>query len=108
MDLKSVLAPVAGDMGRVDVLIRARLSSEVALINEISGYIVNSGGKRLRPALVLLSARALGAAGELPCLMAAVIEFIHTATAATRPPMPCGATPAPSCRETFCIRAASS
>jgi octaprenyl-diphosphate synthase len=80
MDLKSVLAPVAGDMGRVDVLIRARLSSEVALINEISGYIVNSGGKRLRPALVLLSARALGAAGELPCLMAAVIEFIHTAT----------------------------
>jgi octaprenyl-diphosphate synthase len=67
-------------MGRVDALIRARLASEVALINEISGYIVNSGGKRLRPALVLLSARALGGTGDLPCLMAAVIEFIHTAT----------------------------
>jgi octaprenyl-diphosphate synthase len=80
MDLKSVLAPVTGDMGRVDTLIRARLSSEVVLINEISGYIVNSGGKRLRPALVLLSARALGGQGDLPCLLAAVIEFIHTAT----------------------------
>jgi len=80
MDLKSVLAPVAGDMGRVDALIRARLSSEVALINEIGGYIVGAGGKRLRPALVLLSAGALGGGGELPCLLACVIEFIHTAT----------------------------
>ena len=80
MLLKSVLAPVADDMVRVNELIRARLSSEVALINEISGYIVNSGGKRLRPAIVLLSARALGAQGDLPCLLACVIEFIHTAT----------------------------
>ena len=80
MNLKSVLAPVAGDMLRVDALIRARLSSEVALINEIGGYIVNAGGKRLRPAVVLMSARALGAQNDLPCLLAVVIEFIHTAT----------------------------
>ena len=67
-------------MGRVDAMIRVRLSSEVALINEIGGYIVNAGGKRLRPALVLLSAGALDGRGELPCLLACVIEFIHTAT----------------------------
>ncbi|HZR36523.1 MAG TPA: polyprenyl synthetase family protein [Nevskia sp.] len=80
MDLKSVLAPIGGDMGRVDALIRSSLSSEVALINEISGYIINAGGKRLRPATVLLAGRALGAPGELACLLAVVIEFIHTAT----------------------------
>jgi octaprenyl-diphosphate synthase len=80
MDLKSVLQPVLGDMGRVDALIRDRLASEVALINDISGYIINAGGKRLRPATVLLAARALGARGDLPCLLAVVIEFIHTAT----------------------------
>src|SRR5579872_4871519 len=78
VDLKTILAPIAEDMLRVNALIRARLSSEVSLINEISGYIVNAGGKRLRPALVLLAARALGGRGELPCLLACVIEFIHT------------------------------
>ncbi|GAC1620996.1 MAG: polyprenyl synthetase family protein [Nevskia sp.] len=67
-------------MAVVDTLIRARLSSEVALINEIGGYIITAGGKRLRPALVLLAARALGATGQLPNLLAVVIEFIHTAT----------------------------
>ena len=80
MDLKSVLAPIGGDMGRVDALIRSSLSSEVALINEISSYIVNAGGKRLRPATVLLAGRALGAQGDMACLLAVVIEFIHTAT----------------------------
>jgi octaprenyl-diphosphate synthase len=78
--LKSVLAPVADDMAQVSALIRSRLASEVVLINEISRYIVNSGGKRLRPALLLLVARALGAADALPQLLACVIEFIHTAT----------------------------
>ncbi|MBL6749293.1 MAG: polyprenyl synthetase family protein [Nevskia sp.] len=67
-------------MAQVSGLIRARLASEVVLINEISRYIVTSGGKRLRPALLLLVARALGAAGQAPCLLACVIEFIHTAT----------------------------
>lgn len=80
MDLKTLLAPIADDLRGVDTVIRERLSSEVALINEIGGYIVTAGGKRLRPALVLLSARALGCTGELPRLLAAVVEFIHTAT----------------------------
>jgi octaprenyl-diphosphate synthase len=79
-DLKEILAPIAGDMTVVDGLIRKRLSSEVVLINEIGNYIIGAGGKRLRPALVLLAARALGARGELPNLLAVVIEFIHTAT----------------------------
>ncbi|MDR3417148.1 MAG: polyprenyl synthetase family protein [Nevskia sp.] len=67
-------------MGRVDALIGERLASEVVLINEISRYLIGAGGKRLRPATVLLAARALGARGPLPCLLAVVIEFIHTAT----------------------------
>jgi len=80
MTLKDILAPIAGDMQRVDDVIRARLQSEVALINEIGPYIVNAGGKRLRPALVLLSGRALGSRTGEPELLAATIEFIHTAT----------------------------
>ncbi|MGH8460784.1 MAG: polyprenyl synthetase family protein [Stenotrophobium sp.] len=80
MDLKAILAPVAADMQRVDAIIRARLSSEVTLINDIGGYIVSAGGKRLRPALVLLIARALGCSTDEPELLAATIEFIHTAT----------------------------
>jgi len=80
MDLKTLLSPIADDMLGMDRIIRSRLSSEVALINEIGGYIVSAGGKRLRPALVLLAARALGAQGEEPRLLAAVMEFIHTAT----------------------------
>jgi octaprenyl-diphosphate synthase len=81
MDLKTLLAPIADDMLGMDQIIRARLSSEVALINEIGGYIVAAGGKRLRPALVMLAARALGAPSvEEPRLLAAVMEFIHTST----------------------------
>jgi octaprenyl-diphosphate synthase len=81
MDLKTLLAPIADDMRGVDAVIRARLSSEVVLINEIGAYIVGAGGKRLRPALVLLAARALGERDEsIPRLLAAVVEFIHTAT----------------------------
>lgn len=68
-------------MSGVNDVIRARLSSEVALINEIGHHLIAAGGKRLRPALVLLSARSLGCAdGSIPRLLAAVIEFIHTAT----------------------------
>jgi octaprenyl-diphosphate synthase len=80
MNLKDILAPIGGDMRRVDSVVRARLSSQVALINDIGGYIVGAGGKRLRPALVLLTARALGCRSEEPELLAATIEFIHTAT----------------------------
>lgn len=80
MDIKSLLAPIAPDMQKVDALIRARLASEVALINDVGGYIVSAGGKRLRPALVLLAARALGCKTDEPHLLAAVLEFIHTST----------------------------
>lgn len=79
-DMRAALAPIAADMQAVDELIRARLSSDVALINTIADYIVAAGGKRLRPAIVLMVARALGYRGDQHVLLAAVIEFIHTAT----------------------------
>lgn len=67
-------------MNGVDSLILHRLQSDVVLINQIGHYIVNSGGKRLRPMIVLLSAKALGYNGDKHPLLAAIIEFIHTAT----------------------------
>src|SRR3984885_15942858 len=76
----TLLAPIAKDMRAVDDVIRKRLSSEVVLINQISDYIIGAGGKRLRPALLLLIARALGYEGRHHFELAAVIEFIHTAT----------------------------
>lgn len=80
MDIESVRALIAEDMGRVNDLIQRRLHSDVELIDQLGHYIVNSGGKRLRPALVLLSAHAFGYGGELHINLAAIIEFIHTAT----------------------------
>ncbi len=78
---------VAQGMERVDELIRLRLSSDVVLINQLSAYIIGSGGKRLRPQLVLLAAAACGLDSEEteesaknPVTVAAIIEFIHTAT----------------------------
>jgi octaprenyl-diphosphate synthase len=71
---------VAADMGEVDALIRRRLASDVALINQISHYIISAGGKRLRPMLVLLFAQALGFRGPERFELAATVEFIHTAT----------------------------
>ncbi|HWL74185.1 MAG TPA: polyprenyl synthetase family protein, partial [Burkholderiaceae bacterium] len=67
-------------MSLVDRTIRERLDSDVALVKTISEYIVGAGGKRLRPAVVLLIARALGYYGEKHIDLAVVIEFIHTAT----------------------------
>jgi octaprenyl-diphosphate synthase len=61
-------------------LIQEKLASDVVLINEVGNYIIHSGGKRLRPALVLLSARAFGYAGDQQFNLAAIVEFIHTAT----------------------------
>jgi octaprenyl-diphosphate synthase len=75
--IKQMLAP---DMSIVDQVIRTRLHSEVALVNQVSAYITNSGGKRLRPALVVLSAKAFGYTGQQHYSLAAVVEFIHTAT----------------------------
>ena len=84
MENPTFLAPVAADLQRVDAVIRNRLGSDVALVRQVAEYIVAGGGKRLRPALVLLSARASGypgsSGGELHYEMAAVVEFIHTAT----------------------------
>ena len=71
---------IADDMSATDELIRRRLHSEVVLINQVSEYIVNSGGKRLRPVITLLSAHASGYQGEQHFNLAAVVEFIHTAT----------------------------
>ncbi len=68
------------DMRAVNALISASLESDVALVSQVSEYIVTSGGKRLRPLIVLLAARALGYTGEQHIRSAAIIEFIHTAT----------------------------
>jgi len=80
MTLSEIRALITDDIQAVDQLILNRLSSDVVLINQIGHYIINSGGKRLRPLLVLLSARACGYQGTDHQLMAAVIEFIHTST----------------------------
>jgi octaprenyl-diphosphate synthase len=67
-------------MSAVDAMIQARLQSDVVLINQLGHYIINSGGKRLRPALAILCARACGYNGEQHINLATIIEFIHTAT----------------------------
>ena len=71
---------LAADMRAVDAVIRRRLNSEVALIGTVAEHIIGSGGKRLRPALLLLSAGAFGYQGSHHHQLAAVVEFIHTAT----------------------------
>lgn len=80
MSIEACRELVERDMRRVDELIHRRLSSDVALINQMSGYIVLSGGKRLRPQLVLLAAKACDYQGDKHIEIAAIIEFIHTAT----------------------------
>ena len=80
MDIQQLCNLVAEDREAVDALIRKRLHSDVVLINQVSEYIINSGGKRLRPVLVLLSAGAFGYKGDYHHELAAVVEFIHTAT----------------------------
>ena len=75
-----VTALMAADMREVDDVIRHRLASNVAMINQIAHYIISAGGKRLRPMLVLLFARAFGFDGRERFELAATVEFIHTAT----------------------------
>jgi len=75
-----VQALASADMARVDGLIRPRLASDVVLINQVAEHIIGGGGKRLRPMLVLLAAQASGYRGHDHVLLAAVVEFIHTAT----------------------------
>ncbi|WP_435248420.1 octaprenyl diphosphate synthase [Vibrio sp. nBUS_14] len=80
MDFKAIQTLTANDMAKVNETIQAQLNSDVSLINQLGFYIVSGGGKRLRPLLALLSARALGYQGEAHITSAAFIEFIHTAT----------------------------
>ncbi len=80
MQLKDIRALVADDLTAVDAEIRTQLASDVALVNQVGDYIVGAGGKRLRPLLVVLAARAAGATNSAHIPAAALIEFIHTAT----------------------------
>ena len=80
LSLDDVSRLAAADMSAVDALIRESLRSDVILVSEVSQHIVTSGGKRLRPLIVLLAARALGYDGHAHVQSAAIIEFIHTAT----------------------------
>ena len=81
-NLQSIFTPISADMQSLNEVIRTRLSSDVALINQISAYIIEAGGKRIRPALLLLTSQAIanGAPIHHHLDMAAVVEFIHTAT----------------------------
>ena len=76
----SVLSLIADDMREVDAVVARRLDSGVPLVGEVSRYIISAGGKRLRPALLLLVCGALGYQGPQRFNLAAVVEFIHTAT----------------------------
>ena len=79
-DIRPVIALCADDMASVNSLIRDSLDSGVVLIRQISQYIIGSGGKRLRPMLMILAAQACGYQGRHHVTLAAIIEFIHTAT----------------------------
>jgi octaprenyl-diphosphate synthase len=80
MTLEEIRQLSLDDMTAVNQHIFSQLSSEVALINQLGIYIVNSGGKRLRPLLAVLAARALGYQGQQHITLATIVEFIHTAT----------------------------
>lgn len=80
MDIKQIVELAEPDMLKVNDCIGTQLSSDVALINQLGMYIVNSGGKRIRPMLTVLAARALSYEGDKHFTLAAIIEFIHTAT----------------------------
>jgi len=80
LSFEDVRLLAADDMAAVDAYIRECLKSDVLLVSQVSEHIVTSGGKRLRPLIVLLAARALGYGGSYHVNAAAIIEFIHTAT----------------------------
>jgi len=80
VDIQSIYSLIKDDMSAVDTMIQSRLQSDVVLINQLGHYIINSGGKRLRPALAILCARACGYKEQQHINLATIIEFIHTAT----------------------------
>ncbi|MCP3674717.1 MAG: octaprenyl diphosphate synthase [Gammaproteobacteria bacterium] len=80
MDFKTISELMSAEMSAIDTLIIERLSSDVSLVNQLGYYIINNGGKRLRPMLLAIVAKALAYNGQQHINLAAVIEFIHTAT----------------------------
>jgi octaprenyl-diphosphate synthase len=80
MSLDSIKQPVSNDLIAVDSVIRARLASDVVLVNQVAEYIIHSGGKRIRPLVAVLAGRACGQSGQTLASTAAIVEFIHTAT----------------------------
>lgn len=80
MSIEAIRKFVEADLAAVDEVIRSHLHSEVVLVRQVAEYIINSGGKRLRPTLLLLSAGAFSYIGKHHYVLAAVVEFIHTAT----------------------------
>ncbi len=80
ISLEDIIAPVTKQMQQVDQFIKNELHSDIALINTISHYIINSGGKRIRPVMLLLAAAACDNESKHNVALAAIIEFIHTAT----------------------------
>ncbi|MCP9478787.1 octaprenyl diphosphate synthase [Marisediminitalea aggregata] len=80
MNIEQIKVLAESDMQSVNQLIQQQVDSDVALINQLGFYIVNSGGKRLRPLLTVLAARALNIQSQQHHTLAAIIEFIHTAT----------------------------
>lgn len=80
MDIKAIQTLIADDMQSVNQLIHEQMQSDVALVNQLGLYIVNSGGKRIRPMLTLLAAKALGFQDNKHITLATIVEFIHTAT----------------------------
>jgi octaprenyl-diphosphate synthase len=80
MNIKNIQALAQQDMAAVNDLIFSKLHSDVALINQLGVYIINGGGKRMRPLLTVLAARAIGYQGNEHFQLAAIIEFIHTST----------------------------
>lgn len=80
MSINEIYKPVETDFEQVNTLIYQRLSSDVPLVGKIAEYIISSGGKRIRPLITLLLCRALGHESQKEITLAAVIEFLHTAT----------------------------
>jgi octaprenyl-diphosphate synthase len=80
LDLAQIFEPIRADLDRVDEEFGRHVQSRVALIPQIGQYIRTSGGKRMRPAVLLMASRLAGYTGERAILYAAVVEFIHTAT----------------------------
>jgi octaprenyl-diphosphate synthase len=78
--VREVFAPIADRLEAVEAFIDAEIRAAQPMVSEVAGYVLSSGGKRIRPALVLLISRALGASGERDVRYGAVVEFIHSAT----------------------------